>query len=391
MKTGWSCTVLRDLIQPVATIDPRAEFRQHFTYVDLGAVDRDVKCITGPKTLPVTEAPSRARQLLRSGDVLVSTVRPNLNAVAMVAPDLDGMVGSTGFAVLRPSEKLDGRYLFHWVTTRAFVESMTRQATGASYPAVSDRIVKATRLPLPPLAEQRRIARVLDATTAVRGKRQTVMARIDALRAAIFHDMFGDPVRNPRQWPVSTIGAVADQVTDGEHQTPTRASEGIKLLSARNIRDGYIDYDNVDFIPLGEYERISRRCAPRRGDLLISCSGTIGRVAQVKRSERFVLVRSAAMIRPKRSLITTSFLEQYLRTPALKAKMLQRANASSQANLFLGQIRELPVLLPDIALQKIFTKHATSVDALIETQTASLAQHDLLFASLQHRAFSGEL
>src|SRR5581483_1100048 len=183
----------------------------------------------------------------------------------------------------------------------------------------------------------------------------------------------------------------ADRVTDGEHLTPIRTTEGIKLLSARNVRDGYIDFDNVDFIPLAEYERISRRCDPRRGDILISCSGTIGRVAPVKTSERFALVRSAALVRPNRAMITTVFLEQCLRTRALKARMLQRANASSQANLFQNQIRELPVLLPDLAMQNAFTECVTPVDEMREMQAASLVQHDRLFASLQHRAFAGQL
>jgi type I restriction enzyme, S subunit len=384
--------MLAELVQSVETVDPKREFRQNqFVYVDLSAIDRDLKRITGATALPGTDAPSRARQRLRQGDVLVSTVRPNLNAVAAVGLDLDGAIGSTGFTVLRPNGTLDSRYLFHWVTTKTFVGSMVQQAKGASYPAVSDRIVKATQIPLPPLAEQQRIAAVLDRAGALRTSRSEAIAQLDALTQAIFHEMFGDPVRNSMRWPVTTIGAVADQVTDGEHQTPTRSTEGIKLLSARNVRDGFVDFLNVDFIPLAEYERIRRRCAPQCGDILISCSGTIGRVAQVKTSEPFALVRSAALVRPKRTLITTSFLEQYLRTPALKARMMQRANASSQANLFQGQIRELPVFLPDLVLQEGFTQRATAVDALMEAQAASLAGYDRLFASLQQRAFNGEL
>jgi type I restriction enzyme S subunit len=184
---------------------------------------------------------------------------------------------------------------------------------------------------------------------------------------------------------------VADQITDGEHQTPKRSAEGIKLLSARNVRDGRIDFDNVDFIPVDEYRRISRRCDPKRGDILISCSGTIGRVASVETSERFSLVRSAALVRPKPTTVTTIFLEHYLRTPALKNRMRLRANASSQANLFLNQIRELPVFLPGLALQKRFADRAEAVAQINKVHRTSLDQLVALFASLQHRAFRGEL
>ena len=74
---------------------------REFTYVDIGSVDRETKRIVDPKVLPSSKAPSRAKQLLKTGDVLVSMTRPNLNAVALVPPDLDGAIGSTGFHVLR--------------------------------------------------------------------------------------------------------------------------------------------------------------------------------------------------------------------------------------------------------------------------------------------------
>lgn len=334
-----------------------------------------------------------SKQVVQPGDVLLCRIVPHIRRAWVVGSNGSHRLLASGEWIVFRSKAFCPRYLRHLLVSDRFHLQFMATVAGVGGSLLRARPPHVARIgiPLPPVDEQRRLARVLDAAMALRGKREAVMSRVDALRDAIFHDMFGDPVRNPRQWPISTIGAVAEQVTDGEHQTPTRTTEGVKLLSARNVRDGYIDFDNVDFIPPAEYERISRRCDPRRGDLLISCSGTIGRVAQVKTSERFALVRSAALIRPNRALITTSYLEQYLRTPTMKARMLQRANASSQANLFQGQIRELPVLLPDLPLQEVFTECATSLDALTEAQTASLAQHDLLLASLHHRAFNGEL
>lgn len=190
---------------------------------------------------------------------------------------------------------------------------------------------------------------------------------------------------------MSTIGDVAEQVTDGEHLTPRRTTEGIKLLSARNIRDGYIDFENVDYIDLDEYARIARRCNPSLGDVLVSCSGTIGRVASVETTERFALVRSVALVRPKANVVGQKFLEYYLRTPALNARMIQRANASSQANLFQGQIRELPVYLPPLGLQREFAHLIVSVGRLRDHQRGSLSEMTALFASLQCHAFQGGL
>lgn len=172
---------------------------QLIRYIDLSSVEQDTKAIRPNRPIVAREAPSRARQLVQSGDVLVSTVRPNLNGVAMVDTSLDGATASTGFCVLRPNkEKLDGAYLFHWVKTPEFILDMVRKATGASYPAVSDRIVLESKIPLPPIAEQKQIAAILDKVEELRGLRRRALSQLDAIAQSIFLEMFGDPVTNPK-------------------------------------------------------------------------------------------------------------------------------------------------------------------------------------------------
>src|SRR3546814_18002724 len=95
--------------------------------------------------------------------------------------------------------------------------------------------------------------------------------------------MFGDVRTNERAYEVATVDDVAERVTDGEHKTPRRSQSGFPLLSARNVRDGWIDFDNTDFVDADEYALLRRRIEPREGDVLISCYGTIGRVAQIGR------------------------------------------------------------------------------------------------------------
>ncbi|WP_005035787.1 restriction endonuclease subunit S [Holophaga foetida] len=296
--------------------------------------------------------------------------------------DFPFCIGADGVKVLRPKVEADEKYLFHFLCNVELID--------AGY----DRHFKHLKridVVIPPLPEQRRIAAILDQAEALRAKRRAALAKLDTLAQSIFIEMFGDPALNLRKWPISTIAEVAEQVTDGEHLTPLRSSEGIKLLSARNIRDGFIDFGNVDYIPQSEHERIKRRCNPSRGDVLISCSGSIGRVASVEVDEPFSLVRSAALVRPRSSVIHNKFLEHYLRTPALRARMEKRANASSQANLFQGQIRELPVLVPPMAEQRRFVALMMAVDQLAIPYHTSALHLDSLFASLQHRAFRGEL
>ena len=157
---GIPSRAISDVVETVSSWKPsRDDPDGEFIYVDLSSVDQESKTIASSRRVASSGAPSRARQIIRSGDVLVSRVRPNLNAVGRVPVELDGATASTGFCVLRPrSEMADSAYLFHWVRSPGFIGEMVRRATGASYPAVSDRIVgvyKYGNHPTPGLTEVR--------------------------------------------------------------------------------------------------------------------------------------------------------------------------------------------------------------------------------------------
>jgi type I restriction enzyme S subunit len=128
-----------------------------FVYVDISSIDNQSKRIADPKSLPFASAPSRARQLLRKGDVLVSMTRPNLNAVAIVPPDLDGSIGSTGFHVLRANDGVEPHWIYYAVQSSGFVKAMCDLVQGALYPAVRPKDIREYSIDVPPLSEQRRI------------------------------------------------------------------------------------------------------------------------------------------------------------------------------------------------------------------------------------------
>lgn len=293
------------------------------------------------------------------------------------------------FRVLPNEEKVNKRYLRHGL--EGAILDMQKHLHGATMQHVNRGEFLSTKLYLPPLEEQKRIAEILDRAEELRSKRREAIAQLDTLTQAIFIEMFGDPATNPKEWTVSKLGDVAEKITDGEHQTPKRTLQGIKLLSARNVQNGYIDVRDVDYVSIEEYQRIMKRCNPVKGDILLSCSGTIGRVTTVDTDELFSLVRSVALLKLKHDLINSKFIEYFLRTPALHAKMQQRANASSQANLFQNQIRELPAFIPPLTLQQEFACRVEAVEKLKTAHCASLSELNALFASLQHRAFRGEL
>ena len=201
-----------DYVGKCQTWNPKTSGVGSFDYIDLSSVDKSTKSITSIECYECSDAPSRARQLVEADDVLVATVRPNLNGVALVNGAHHGMTASTGYCVLRPdNDKLYSRFLFHWVKTGVFVQRMVDVATGANYPAVSDAKVKASKIPLPPLADQKRIARILDAADALRAKRREALAQLDTLLQSTFLEMFGDPVTNPMGWEIEQSSQLVSQ------------------------------------------------------------------------------------------------------------------------------------------------------------------------------------
>ena len=160
-----------------------------FNYIDLSSLDKHNKCID--LKLKGSEAPSRARQKTLKGDVLISTVRPNLNGVAIISDNYENGTASTGYCVLRTKSTLNNRYLYYWLRTNTFIKHISNLATGASYPAVSDKIIKDTKIPLPPLPVQRKIAEVLDAADRIRQRNREVLKKYDQLAQSVFLEMFG--------------------------------------------------------------------------------------------------------------------------------------------------------------------------------------------------------
>lgn len=335
--------------------------------------------------------PSRADLTVRPGDVCFARMQAT-RKVLHIGENSDCLVVSTGFAILRPkSNRLIPRYLFHWIRSEEFQAAKDLLCTGATQRAITNSGISQLTLPLLGLGEQRRVVDILDGADALRVRRREAVGHLETLKQSIFLDMFGDPSANPKDWIQSHLGDVSIQITDGEHATPPRSESGIKLLSARNVRDGYLDFSKTDFVEQAVYEKLRKRCDPTLGDLLISCSGTIGRVARVATNEPLALVRSVAFVRPDHNVLDSVFLEYQLRTSALQRQMKRAAKASSQANLFQGPVKKLSVVVPPVELQAEFAARIVTAEHIGALQTQSQSGVEEVLLSIQARAFAGAL
>lgn len=156
------------------------------------------------------------------------------------------------------------------------------------------------------------------------------------------------PFEVPENWVWCRLGELANHITDGEHQTPPRIKEGRMLLSAKNVRDGYFDFDNVEFISEEHFQKSMNRCKPELNDVLIvSVGATIGRSAVLKEEKEFALVRSVALIKPQEKSMS-GFIKYVLDSPLLQNDINTRSWGTAQPCLYLNQIKELSFPLPPL-------------------------------------------
>jgi len=159
------------------------------------------------------------------------------------------------------------------------------------------------------------------------------------------------PYELPEGWEWVRLDDISLKITDGEHATPIRSDKGFYLLSARNITDKGIDLSKVDYVEEEEYKRIRKRCNPEIDDILISCSGSVGRVCLSDRDD-YVMVRSAALVKQSHENIISKYLLYCIKSKIVQDQILIKLRQMAQANLFLGKIAELAIPLPPLSEQK---------------------------------------
>ena len=374
-----------DVVDQVSSWTPgRDDPDGEFIYVDLSAVDQDSKTIARPSRLACTDAPSRARQIIRSGDVLVSTVRPNLNAVGRVPVELDGATASTGFCVLRPrSEVVDGAYLFHWVRSPHFVGEMVRRATGASYPAVSDRIVFESKLPLPSLLKQRRIAEILDKADALRAKRRAALAQLDTLTQSIFLDMFGDLATNPKGWPVGALRSLGRVTTGG---TPPSAKEGMFDGAIPFITPGDLESDQPIKRTVTDAGAEASRTVDAGATLVCCIGATIGKIGKSTVRSAFNQQINAVEWGER---VHAEYGHAILRF--FKPTIIAWGSSTTLPILKKSSFERIEIPVPPVTDQQEFALRIERVERVRATHHVALSTSNELLSALQVMAFRGGL
>lgn len=389
------------LVRKTKQVNPDDLGRDYFIYLDISSIDRELKIISEAQYLPVGEAPSRARKSIENNDILVSTVRPNLNAVALVTKEYHQEIASTGFCVLRPiPECLDERYLFYLTQTSDFVDYLVRIATGASYPAVSDNDILRFEIPLPPLDEQKRIAAILEEADHARRTRRYTQSLSDTFLQEVFVEMFGDPVTNPMGWEEIEFGKYLERIESGWSpvcEDRVRVSDEWAVLSLGSISWGVFAPEENKLLPKDLHPR--PEIEVKAGDLLFVRKNTydlVGNVTYVFETPPHLMLsdtifrfrfKADSGLEP----IYVWGLLNHVEFKKQKVRVLASGTAGSMPNISKERLQTVVFPCPPPLKQKQFAETVEHYEQVNNQQHESARQAEHLFQSLLHRAFRGEL
>lgn len=379
MSAKFPTAKLTDIAELNPTLGKKLPAEELVSFVPMASLSAESASVETTQDRPYAEVAKGFTPFL-DGDVLVAKITPcfeNGKIAQARLPRSHGF-GSTEFHVVRArSGVTESRYLHHYLRLEEVRTNGQRRMTGSGgQRRVPSNFLADLAIPLPPLEEQRRIAAILDQAETLRTQRRTALALLDNLTQSLFLDMFGDPVANPKGWPIKHFGDVG--TNEDYKRIPVKSSD-------RDSRKGQYAYYGasgiIDWVDEFLFDG-TRLLVGEDGANLAVRATPVAYMAYGK-----YWVNNHAHVIAENSQANLRYLEYFIEQIDLKPYL----SGSAQPKLNRANLDRIPVALPPIALQQTFATRIAAIEALKATHRQALATLDALFASLQQRAFAGAL
>ncbi|WOX05963.1 restriction endonuclease subunit S [Microbulbifer pacificus] len=308
------------------------------------------------------------------GNVHISEPKSYINGNAMALDDLD-------------LSRVDIKYLYYFFKKRGFNDVIS----GSAQPQITGQGLTKVTVPLPPLKEQQRIAAILDKADAIRRKRQQAIALADEFLRAVFLDMFGDPVTNPKGWRKKQCSEISRQITVGLVIKPASyyVEHGIPAIRSLNIKSSGIDKNNFVFFSKEDNEQRLAKSRVFAGDIVIVRSGQPGKAAVVPQDLDGVNAIDVLILRPDGSFIDPDYFAYFLNSGAGKRLVMAEGRGQIQQHLNVGSLNQAAVPVPPLDLQRRFVSVLKNIRRMFTIRNES--DDTDLTSAISQRAFSGQL
>ena len=331
---------------------------EKFIYIDLDSVNHGI--LTKFNQINKNDAPSRAQRCLDVNDILFQTVRPyQMNNLFFELYDGE-YVASTGYAQIK--SKIVPRFLYYYLHYNKFVNEVLNRCTGTSYPAINSNDLKKIKIKIPSSSIEQKL--IGDLFYKLDQKIELLKDKYhyyQDFKKFLMHQIFAQKLRFDnfdREWEFKKLGQVSI-VKDGTHDSPKYVPNGYPLITSKNLLNGEIDFENVNYISKEDYDNINKRSNVDKGDILFGMIGTIGNPLIVETDD--FAIKNVALIKEKEELLN-KFLIHVLETDFIN-KQFYRLNAGgTQKFIALGLIKDLLVPIPSIEEQLKISEFLSTVE-----------------------------
>lgn len=332
--------------------------------------------------------------LLQPGDILFSHINSveHIGKCAVYEGTPEKLVHGMNLLCLRPDKsKLTpqfGKYLIRSSAFRTRLFNYVNKAVNQA--SVSIGNLKPIEVSVPPVPEQKRIAAILDKADSIRRKRQEGVRLTEELLRSVFLEMFGDPVTNPKGWNTGILGDVIFSAKDGPHISPEYSIDGIPFLSARHVKPGRIEWNDLKHITLEEAKVHWRKCKPEIGDILYTKGGTTG-VAAVFDSEVEIAVWvHIALLKLNHNKVNPYWLENMLNSKYCYDQSQRYTHGITNQDLGLKRMVNIEIYIPPLSEQNKFHSAVKKIKNLASMNASYSVNAEHVFNSLLQSAFNGK-
>ena len=387
LPKNWQWTTLGEIaslergkFSPRPRNDPRY-FNGKYPWIQTGEVESANKYIrTYQDTL--NEFGLSVSRLFPKG-TLVITIAATIGAVGILDFDTcmpDSLVGITPKKGVGDTEFLYYLLLFLRQRIRA-------SATQSAQANINLELLRPIKIPLPPIAEQKRIATIAQKADRLRRTRRYTLELSDSYLRSVFLEMFGDL----RSYESRELNEICSKIFDCKHYTPRYVPEGIPLIRTNDVTPGVFKFGTTVYVSPEEYEKLTDVNKPTEGDIVFAREGSFGVASYINDNRKYAIGQRMMLLRANVRQVDPIYLSAFINSPQCQENLLKVSMGTTVKRVNVGDVKELKISVPPLPLQQKFAQVVQCFERIRIQQREADRQAEHLFQTILHRAFRGEL
>lgn len=375
------------MVKRGGSINPSKHPEEVFDLLSIPAFDKgEVEVLLGSQI-------GSSKICVEPNDVLLSKIIPHIRRCWVVPPGgTNRQIGSGEWITFR-DDRFNPDFLRHFLTSDRFHKQFMNTVAGVGGSLVRARpaFVEKIEVPLPPIEEQKRIATILDKADNLRRKRQQTIQLADEFLRAVFLDMFGDPVNNPKGWDIVSIEEVCTDIVDCINKTAKTVDykTDYKMIRTTNVRNYKINIEDVRYAEQDVYDKWVSRLKPERGDIIYTREAPAGEAGIINFDDKVFLGQRTMQFRPDYERVNSTYLLYEMMGSGLKVQLAKMSSGSTVKHLSVPECKEFKVRIPPLREMDKFDAIRKKIDGIVSGFVA--AESLPLFQAISQKAFSGDL